>query len=223
MRGLQLHGNRRSRLDNPTQGGNAFASFLLGYADSGQIDTPRFIGQQFTYFAGFAQDDWHVNTQTGAESGAALGDQFTADWIRQQMERLFPEHAKPRGRRNSGGRDLRRFRTRASGFPHACWRLLRRVWAAHRIRLFVRSEDRVTRIVRPLVWAADGGDRFSAQHGIHVNGQHFKSEQWHSAAISFEPGISPLHSAAVYQSICFEWHDRDVVARLRDDSPADDR
>lgn len=50
-------------LTDPTQGGNAFASFLLGYADSGQIDTPRFIGQQFNYFAGFAQDDWHVNTK----------------------------------------------------------------------------------------------------------------------------------------------------------------
>ncbi len=48
-------------LTDPTQGGNAFASFLLGYADSGQIDTPRFIGQQFSYFAGFAQDDWKVN------------------------------------------------------------------------------------------------------------------------------------------------------------------
>ncbi len=48
-------------LTDPTQGGNAFASFLLGYADSGQIDTPRFIGQQFPYFAGFVQDDWHVN------------------------------------------------------------------------------------------------------------------------------------------------------------------
>ncbi len=46
---------------DPNQGGNAFASFLLGYADSGQIDTPRFIGQQFPYFAGFVQDDWHVN------------------------------------------------------------------------------------------------------------------------------------------------------------------
>ncbi len=48
---------------DPTQGGNAFASFLLGYVDSGQIDTPRFIGQQFPYFAGFVQDDWHVNSK----------------------------------------------------------------------------------------------------------------------------------------------------------------
>jgi len=46
---------------DPNQGGNSFASFLLGYADGGQIDTPRFIGQQFPYYAGFFQDDWHVN------------------------------------------------------------------------------------------------------------------------------------------------------------------
>ncbi len=43
---------------NPNAGGNAFASFLLGQADSGQIDTVRFIGQQFSYLAGYGQDDW---------------------------------------------------------------------------------------------------------------------------------------------------------------------
>ncbi len=48
-------------ITDPNQGGNAFASFLLGYADTGSIDTPRFIGQQFPYFAGYFQDDWHVN------------------------------------------------------------------------------------------------------------------------------------------------------------------
>jgi hypothetical protein len=46
---------------NPNAGGNAFASFLLGYADSGQIDTVRFIGQQFPYFGGYFQDDWRVS------------------------------------------------------------------------------------------------------------------------------------------------------------------
>jgi len=45
---------------NPNAGGNAFASFLLGQADSGQIDTIRFIGQQFTYFSGYIQDDWRI-------------------------------------------------------------------------------------------------------------------------------------------------------------------
>ena len=46
---------------NPNAGGNAFASFLLGYADSGSLDTVRFIGQQFYYFGGYFQDDWRVN------------------------------------------------------------------------------------------------------------------------------------------------------------------
>ncbi|HTS31905.1 MAG TPA: carboxypeptidase regulatory-like domain-containing protein [Bryobacteraceae bacterium] len=48
---------------NPNAGGNAFASFLLGQADSGQIDTVRFIGQQFTYFGGYIQDDWRVSSK----------------------------------------------------------------------------------------------------------------------------------------------------------------
>ncbi len=43
-----------------TAGGNPFASFLLGYADGGSIDTIRFIGQQWPYFAGFVQDDWRL-------------------------------------------------------------------------------------------------------------------------------------------------------------------
>jgi hypothetical protein len=48
---------------NPNAGGNSFASFLLGLADSGQIDTIRFIGQQFYYFGGFVQDDWRVSSK----------------------------------------------------------------------------------------------------------------------------------------------------------------
>ncbi|MGI8991031.1 MAG: carboxypeptidase regulatory-like domain-containing protein [Bryobacteraceae bacterium] len=45
---------------NPNAGGNAFASLLLGYADTGSIDTVRFIGQQWPYFAGYFQDDWRI-------------------------------------------------------------------------------------------------------------------------------------------------------------------
>jgi hypothetical protein len=46
-----------------TGGGNPFASFLLGYVDSGQVDTLRFIGQEWPYFAGYFQDDWRVSTK----------------------------------------------------------------------------------------------------------------------------------------------------------------
>ena len=45
---------------NPNAGGNEFASFLLGQADTGSLDTIRFIGQQFYYFGGYFQDDWRV-------------------------------------------------------------------------------------------------------------------------------------------------------------------
>jgi hypothetical protein len=43
-----------------TGGGNSIASMLLGYANSRQIDTLRYIGQQWPSFSGFAQDDWRV-------------------------------------------------------------------------------------------------------------------------------------------------------------------
>ena len=46
---------------DPTAGGTPFASLLLGYADSGSLDTVRFIGQQWPYFAGYFQDDWRVS------------------------------------------------------------------------------------------------------------------------------------------------------------------
>ena len=52
-----------------TAGGNPFASFLLGYANGGSIDTIRFIGQQWPYFAGFFQDDWRVNRKLVINAG----------------------------------------------------------------------------------------------------------------------------------------------------------
>jgi hypothetical protein len=48
---------------NSNAGGNAFGSFLLGQADSGQIDTVRFIGQQFYYFSGYFQDDYKLTSK----------------------------------------------------------------------------------------------------------------------------------------------------------------
>ena len=52
-----------------TAGGNPFASFLLGYADTGTIDTIRFIGQQWPYFAGYVQDDWRVSRKLTVNFG----------------------------------------------------------------------------------------------------------------------------------------------------------
>ncbi len=43
-----------------TGGGSPVASMLLGYANSGSLDTIRYIGQNWPFFAGFAQDDFRV-------------------------------------------------------------------------------------------------------------------------------------------------------------------
>ncbi|MBI3210016.1 MAG: TonB-dependent receptor [Candidatus Solibacter usitatus] len=43
-----------------TSGGHPFASALLGWATDGGVDTIRFIGQQWPYFAGYFQDDWRI-------------------------------------------------------------------------------------------------------------------------------------------------------------------
>ena len=44
-----------------TAGGNSFASFLLGWATDGGIDTVRYIAQEWPYIAGYVQDDWRVS------------------------------------------------------------------------------------------------------------------------------------------------------------------
>jgi hypothetical protein len=46
-----------------TAGGNSFASFLLGWATDGGVDTVRYIAQEWPYFAGYVQDDWRVSTR----------------------------------------------------------------------------------------------------------------------------------------------------------------
>ena len=70
LRELQLSRNRSARIENQTQaGGNAFASFLLGWATNGQIDTVRYIGQQWPYFAGYFQDDWKLSPKLTVNLG----------------------------------------------------------------------------------------------------------------------------------------------------------
>ena len=61
-----------------TAGGNPFASLLLGYADSGSLDTIRFIGQQFPYFAGYAQDDWRASRKLTMNFGLRWETQMPA-------------------------------------------------------------------------------------------------------------------------------------------------
>ena len=42
-------------------GGNSFASFLLGAADTGRTETIRYLQQIYPYYGFYAQDDWRMN------------------------------------------------------------------------------------------------------------------------------------------------------------------
>ncbi len=44
-------------------GGNSFASFLLGAADTGRTETIRYLQQVYPYYGFYAQDDWRINNK----------------------------------------------------------------------------------------------------------------------------------------------------------------
>ena len=81
---------------DPNQGGNAFASFLLGYADSGQIDTLRFIGQQFPYYAGFFQDDWHISKKLVLNLGIRWETNLPPTGLEDRWSDFAPTRPNPR-------------------------------------------------------------------------------------------------------------------------------
>jgi hypothetical protein len=67
-------------------GGNSFASFLLGVADTGRTETFRYLQQIYPYYGFYAQDDWRVTSKLVVNYGAryeftkpprAGGDQYS--------------------------------------------------------------------------------------------------------------------------------------------------
>jgi hypothetical protein len=67
-------------------GGNSFASFLLGAADTGRTETIRYLQQVYPYYGFYAQDDWRITDKLVINYGAryefttpptAGGDQYS--------------------------------------------------------------------------------------------------------------------------------------------------
>jgi hypothetical protein len=78
-----------------TAGGNPFASLLLGYADSGSLDTIRFIGQQFPYFAGYVQDDWRVSRKLTVNYGVRWENQLPSTGLNDAWSDFSPTTPNP--------------------------------------------------------------------------------------------------------------------------------
>jgi len=50
-------------IDQSAASGNAFASLLLGEVNTADITTNRVVSNQWKYYAGYAQDDWRINSK----------------------------------------------------------------------------------------------------------------------------------------------------------------
>jgi Carboxypeptidase regulatory-like domain len=71
-------------------GGNPFASFLLGYADSGSADAQRYVGQQWSYWAGYAQDDYRVKSNLTINLGLRWDTTLPPTYYLNQMSDFRP-------------------------------------------------------------------------------------------------------------------------------------
>jgi Carboxypeptidase regulatory-like domain len=80
---------------NTNAGGNPFASLLLGYADTGSIDTVRFIGQQWPYFAGYIQDDYRVSPKLVVNVGLRWENQLAPTGLDDKWSDFSPTTPNP--------------------------------------------------------------------------------------------------------------------------------
>ena len=80
----------------PANGGASFASFLLGYASGGSIDTIRFIGQQWPSYFGYFQDDFKFSRKLTINYGIRWETQLPPTGLLDRWSDFSPTLANPR-------------------------------------------------------------------------------------------------------------------------------
>ena len=82
--------------NTPANGGSSFASFLLGYANGGSIDTIRFIGQQWPSYGGYIQDDFKVSKKLTINYGLRWEVQLPPTGLEDRWSDFSTTTANPR-------------------------------------------------------------------------------------------------------------------------------
>ena len=98
-----------------TGGGNSFASFLLGVADSGRTETIRYLQQVYSYYWFYAQDDWRLNDKLVLQLRPALRVHEPTGGRRRSVLRLLADESESGGQQLSGRAHLRRRRPGREG------------------------------------------------------------------------------------------------------------
>ena len=121
LRTLQLHRDGRPGVTDPEcRAATPSPRSCLGYADSGQIDTIRFIGQQFPYFAGFAQDDWRVSRKLVVNLGLRWETSLPPTGLEDRWTDFSPTTPNPAAGGRPGAVLFAGFRNRAA-WAHGLW------------------------------------------------------------------------------------------------------
>jgi hypothetical protein len=197
-----------------TGGGNPFASFLLGYVDSASVDTIRFIGQQWPYFAGYFQDDWRVNSRLTLNLGirweTALPPVEQEDrWMDFSPTRPNPAANNIPGAIIFAGTGTGREGTRSladSWFGG---------WGPHVGMAFTLTPKTVIRSSYALFRDRYDGDRIGAQHRLLYESRLQQHGQWRDSGIPALWKLPVVSAAAFHQSFGRQRPDSGVVAEQR--------